>query len=669
MRLKIMSFLCAAAILFCAWISLPTKADAVTTNIKVAVECNLIPFQFIDDAGEVAGLHVDMMNAIAKSNNLSVEYIPFETTSDAVNALLLGTVDAILGVLPSDCSDGQLVLTNDISSATISLIANNKYLDLVLQPQSSDSRYTTAFELGTIPLSQVYELDTMYTVIVGDQPQLYHNLIDGQINTIIAVKESILYQFEHDSSNLHGLYTVVNNYMGTVNYSIMLRKNDRALQNMFNSSISLLRNSVDYDKMVETWLPNADLLAAQTRIGKLTKTTLLILGIAIIAVSGIYVWNMKLKSIVNEKTGEIVQQMQCLEQANRLRNLLIEHSPNSILLLQANGVVLLMNPRAEKVSNYNKEQNTKSTANGNLRMKDLEVFGDIWERINQPDMQRSMISSSVISLKKRAGETTVFRYQYYTLNADRDMVLMVEDVTKEERERTEGFEANKNQTLNRLIAGIAHEIKNPLMSIRAFASIIREQGGDEAFQASFSRYVPQEVDRINRLIESLINYARPVKGLQEHLDVAKLMEECVYLTHASAKDKRIKFHSESDAEAFICVNRDQVRQAIINLLINAIESAAQKITCQPETTPAIYTKVYIATGKVCVEVMDEGMGMSEETLKNCTEPFYTTKKTGTGMGLSLAKQFVCENKGMFEIESKPNEYTLITLTFEEDRNK
>ena len=246
---------------------------------------------------------------------------------------------------------------------------------------------------------------------------------------------------------------------------------------------------------------------------------------------------------------------------------------------------------------------------------------------------------------------------------------MVEDVTKEERERTEGFEANKNQTLNRLIAGIAHEIKNPLMSIRAFASIIREQGGDEAFQASFSRYVPQEVDRINRLIESLINYARPVKGLQEHLDVAKLMEECVYLTHASAKDKRIKFHSESDAEAFICVNRDQVRQAIINLLINAIESAAQKITCQPETTPAIYTKVYIATGKVCVEVMDEGMGMSEETLKNCTEPFYTTKKTGTGMGLSLAKQFVCENKGMFEIESKPNEYTLITLTFEEDRNK
>lgn len=318
MRLKIMSFLCVAVILFFSWISLPTKADVVTMNIKVAVECNLIPFQFIDDTGEISGLHVDMMNAIAKSNNLSVEYIPFETTSDAVNALLLGTVDAILGVMPSDCSDGQLVLTNDISSATISLIADNRYLDLVLQPQSSNSRYTTAFELGTIPLSQVYELDTMYTVIVGDQPQLYHNLIDGQINTIIAVKESILYQFEHDSSNLYGLYTVVNNYMGTVNYSIMLRKNDRALQNMFNSSISLLRNSVDYDKMVETWLPNADLLAAQTRIGKLTKTTLLILSIAIIAVSGIYIWNMKLKSIVNEKTGEIVQQMQCLEQANRL---------------------------------------------------------------------------------------------------------------------------------------------------------------------------------------------------------------------------------------------------------------------------------------------------------------------------------------------------------------
>lgn len=74
-------------------------------------------------------------------------------------------------------------------------------------------------------------------------------------------------------------------------------------------------------------------------------------------------------------------------------------------------------------------------------------------------------------------------------------------------------------------------------------------------------------------------------------------------------------------------------------------------------------------GSVVVEVYDEGLGMSESAVQKCTEPFFTTKKTGTGMGLALAKQFVQENAGQFEIESTPGAYTAIRMIFEEDIEK
>ena len=239
-------------------------------------------------------------------------------------------------------------------------------------------------------------------------------------------------------------------------------------------------------------------------------------------------------------------------------------------------------------------------------------------------------------------------------------------MTEEENRRSEIYEANKNQTLNRLIAGIAHEIKNPLMSIQAFASILREQGNDKDFQESFAQYVPQEVGRINRLIESLINYAKPVNGIKERVDAQRLTNECVYLVSASVKNKQIPFPCHNAVSAYIQVNRDQIKQALLNLLINSIESVEERLALESDSRPSILVTVVKENGTVRISVRDEGTGMNDESIQNCIEPFYTTKKTGTGMGLSLAKQFVTENGGQFHLTSQLDVYTEISMLFKED---
>lgn len=640
---------------------LPVRAYAIHINIRVAVKGKCPPYHFWMDDGTAAGLDVDILEMVAEKEGLNVEYVPFATSEEASAALLNGEVDAVLGVLSGTCPDGAR-LTNVISSGTISLIAPNDMVDKINGKSKDNLRYPVAFELDTIPFSQLNQLKAKYTVVAGDQMQLFGSVVSGSVSAVAAVKESFLYQMK-DLSGYGDAFTVINNYMGTVEYAIMVRQNDTMLYEKLNRGITHLRNSGEYDTALERWIVDENLEAAQRRIQKLLVISTLLLLTAGCIVLFFNIWNRRLQQVVQEKTAEIRQQMLQLEAGNRLRNLLIYEFPNSILLLRQNGEVLMMNPRAERVGGI--AGVVWDESHEPVYMESLAVFRDIWD-IGGQNGPEEMESSTVLQVINKDGQRKQYRYQYFTLNDQKDCALLVEDVTEEENRRSEIYEANKNQTLNRLIAGIAHEIKNPLMSIQAFASIIREQGNDKDFQESFAQYVPHEVGRINRLIESLINYAKPVSGIKERVDVQRLTNECVYLVSASVKNKQITFSCDNAVSAYILVNRDQIKQALLNLLINSIESVEERLTLDPDSRPSILVAVEKENGIVRISVRDEGTGMSEESIQNCIEPFYTTKKTGTGMGLSLAKQFVTENAGRFHLTSQLNMYTEVSMLFKED---
>ena len=164
---------------------------------------------------------------------------------------------------------------------------------------------------------------------------------------------------------------------------------------------------------------------------------------------------------------------------------------------------------------------------------------------------------------------------------------------------------------------------------------MREQGSDPEFQESFARYVPQEVERINRLVESLIHYAKPSKGIKERVDVRQLIQECVYPIRASVKNKRFTFQCSCDIQASILIDQDKAKQALLNLLLNSMEAVGERLEHQPGVQPVISVSAACQDGWVHICVRDEGVGMDEEGIRNCTEPFYTTKAKGTGLGLSL----------------------------------
>lgn len=640
-------------ILACVQVRLPVSGGS---RLRVAVCAQMPPFQFIDEHNNITGLHIAYLNYIARLQNYELEYIPYLRVSEAVYALRNGTVDIVLGALPADVSNEDGIrFTEALSSGTVCMVMKNDRLDKMLYQEENRERYRIAFELGTVSFSQLSQLTLTYCTVMGTQQQLYNALTEGTIDAAVCVKESMLYML--DENKLRSSYTITQNNITDVDHRLLVRESDRYLYTFLNGAINKLRTSSAYDQLRAQWVVNMEVADAKSSYRALVRIALLIGSIALIVIVAVYYMNTRLKVLVSEKTCELQEQMGQLAAAGELRNRLIEHSPGGNLLLRRDGTILLANSVAREMAGVQGQ-----APPGNIG--EMPVFGVIWRRcLTAPRLE--MIAPELVALDIGDAKKHTFRYQCHETSVREEVVLLVEDVTWEENKKQEIFEERKNQTLNRIIAGVAHEIKNPLMSIRTFSSLIQTQGSEPEFQEAFFEYVPREVDRISKMIETLINYSRPPRAGKSRVCISDLAKDCVGLAYLSAKNK-IELVYDVAPDLYVFANGDQLRQALVNLLINAIEAVEARQKEQPDAQLGIRVTGRRQDGRIVLESYDQGSGMSEEAILQCTDPFFTTKKSGTGMGLAMTKQYVRENDGRLEIESVLGQYTVMRMIFKED---
>lgn len=639
------------------------ESRAARTSIKVAVNPNFPPFQYLNENGELVGLHIDIMNEIADNENLIVEYLAFGQTNKSIEALESGIVDAVLGVASKNYSDPMLSRTHDISSADLCMVVRNEDVNRILNPDQDSRVLSVAFELGTISFSQLPPMNTGNNLVMGNQRQLYDALKSRSVNAVIGVKESIIYMLEEDGTS--DSYTIVHNYISSVSYSILTRRNDRVLQNSINRGIGRLLASGKYEFLMHKWIKDIELeVALRTRMRKILSYIVLLVLAAILVISAIGYMNYKLKKIVDEKTQEVRKRAQQLEYESIFRQRLVELLPVGIMMLKNDGRVLTMNSIIRSLAGIDEKKARENVWN----VSELNILNMLYESMN---CNNAGAIDRPVNVKINVNsENRIFRCQCLNFNIENDKIMVVEDITREEEEKQELFEAKKSKELSRIIAGMAHEIKNPLMSINTFASLIEKQGNDDDFKELFADHVPKEVERINRLINMLINYTRPIRSSKERVLISELLNDSKYIAKLSTTNSnKIIFETDVSYDAYIYVNRDQIKQALINLILNSIQSVEEKLSQNEDKYPdGLHVRLssYPLNKSVCIEVYDEGCGMTEAEIEKCMEPFFSTKAKGLGMGLALTKQFVNQNSGKIEFESRKNEFTRIRLLFEED---
>ena len=205
-----------------------------------------------------------------------------------------------------------------------------------------------------------------------------------------------------------------------------------------------------------------------------------------------------------------------------------------------------------------------------------------------------------------------------------------------------------------LAAGMAHEIKNPLTAIKTFAEYLPKKYDDPDFRVKFSRIVSDEVERVNNILKQLLEFSKPDNPQLKPVLISDLLEETLSLLTNNLLRKEIELHKELDPYCMILGDRNQLKQAFLNLLLNAIQAIPNKgqLKVTSRTEPDGYAKTSIT---------DTGCGMSQEQQRHIFDPFYTTKEDGTGLGLAIVHSIITKHGGKIEIQSEAGKGTTVSV--------
>ncbi|WP_316346879.1 ATP-binding protein [Desulfuromonas acetoxidans] len=239
----------------------------------------------------------------------------------------------------------------------------------------------------------------------------------------------------------------------------------------------------------------------------------------------------------------------------------------------------------------------------------------------------------------RAEETAVqLQESYDQLRQQADLILEIEEQLRQ---------ADRLTTLGELSAGLAHEIRNPLGSIRGTAEILQGAFSTEDRYHEFTTILINEVDRLNQVLENYLRYARPDSMEKQQFSLAPILDDVVQLTAVKARKNQVAVDVDVDVANPVAGDASQYKQAFLNLILNALQAMGEggclSILATTDENRAV------------VRFCDTGPGLTEEQRQKIFKPFYTTRSKGTGLGLAITERIVHNHGGSIMVESLPKQ--------------
>jgi len=289
-----------------------------------------------------------------------------------------------------------------------------------------------------------------------------------------------------------------------------------------------------------------------------------------------------------------------------------------------------------------------------------EVLGIETEEFLRTEGPKGVIRDREIEVHHRSGKEIPLSLSAAPLKDEtgREMgsVLLLRDL-REIRDLQEKVRRSERlASLGRLAAGVAHEIRNPLSSIRGFAQFFMQRFKGQEKDQEYASTMVKEVDRLNRVITELLDFARPKEPHREPHSLEEILDHTLEVLKPELAKKKVGVEKKYERKLPLArVDRDQLSQAFLNLLINSLESMEDggkvRVGIRRE-----------GQGSLRVSIGDTGKGIPGEDLEKVFEPFFSTKRKGTGLGLSIVHQIVEGHGGDIQVESQKGEGTFFQIT-------
>jgi PAS domain S-box-containing protein len=330
---------------------------------------------------------------------------------------------------------------------------------------------------------------------------------------------------------------------------------------------------------------------------------------------------------------------------------ILKSMTNGVLTTDMKGVAVTLNAMGEKLSGFSASdvvgQNVKdiwgegvlsSIVSGTLRG---EHYFHYETNLIKKDGSVIPVSTSTTLLRDSKGKSI-------------GVLAVVSDLSEVKELEGKVRQADKLAALGTMAAGMAHEIKNPLSSMKVLSQLMPLKFEEADFRKRFIDIMPREIGRIDRIVESLLGFARAAAPKFQPVELSAIIEENLKFFEDDIERRGIKVVKKFSKVPDVTADAGQLGQVFSNLLLNAVQA-------MPKGGELKIVIKGVLEG-VLVEVSDTGHGIPEEYLKKLFDPFFTTKHGGTGLGLTIAHSIIDGHKGSIVVDSRAEEGTTFKVS-------
>lgn len=343
-----------------------------------------------------------------------------------------------------------------------------------------------------------------------------------------------------------------------------------------------------------------------------------------------------------------------LNRTRELYKLITENTSDMIKVFTKEKKILYASPSHEKVIGIAPDQIVGRTISEFLSAHEDNLFQDKLEEIlktGEPQLMRK-------KLQTVDNEIVYSEYNVSPIFNEKKEVESFVSVGRNITDRIKNDAALRNldrlSIIGQLAAGVAHEIRNPLTSLKGFSKLL-QSSTDKTKQADYLSIIRNELDRIDMIVNEFMSLAKPQAVKFEKGNLGSIISSTISVLHPQAllHNVQIKVEFPKEDIELLC-NQHQLKQVFLNFLKNAIESMPNGGNVQIEVQKAENKKVVVA-------FTDEGVGIETGLLRHLGTPFYTTKDKGIGLGLTVSNKIIQEHNGIMNIESEKGKGTKVIV--------
>ena len=581
-----------------------------------------------EENGEAKGIIVDYMKCLGATLGIEINNVPVEK-EEALKLIVEDQVD-VSNIAPTKKKNQKLNFSQSIYylKGVVAVTADNTDIKII-EDLEEKSIIVVEDDYDEDLFSKFSSLDLdIQLVFAKTIPEAIQMLLEGKADAIAG--DEILIEHYANSLGAKNQISILKDELYGKKVSIAVNDGQDILLEVLNKGILQLKKDNALHNLQISWFGSSNSSFKDTRDNLWISVFFAsFFGFCIV----LYIWDSILRKQINLATLEINNQKK------ELRTI-IDTIDSCLVVINEMEIIVEANIEAERVTGLSYKELLDSDINN------VTIIGDVYKQYKANGEKTQKIKGNYYDVNENS----------YTTHTNKRL-LLISDVTESVIAERKLRQENKMTAIGQLSAGLAHEIRNPLGLIKNYKYIIAGYATDEISKHAID-IIDNSAERINNLIENLLKFSKLGNEKSTWFDLSTTVKNVMLLEEKKAENENVDIQITMETPFFVYSNEETIRLVLFNLINNALEALGRYVTTKQKKIKVMIDRY---DSNVRIRVMDNGAGISEENMENIFNPFFTTKESGTGLGLYIVSTELEKVQGTISVTSREEIETVFTV--------